>query len=304
MKILTIAIPTYNRRNILEQKLDRLRELLSVSSFGDSAGIMVLDNCSDFPLEALEEKYPDVHFIRNRCNIGMVSNIARCIEYCETEWCWILGDDDRVEDNCIATIASAINNNPNCCMINFKSNLSMWGINDTEKRISQSTCLLGGLDYSNLLLISSNVINTAYFRRYMEKILEMNHNMFHYLNALPQILKQDNTYVCRSKLSIVEWLPPQKGFTTWSRNKFYSNAASFAELFDTYEERRDAYKAMTKRTEEIKTESARNILSKGSAMQLEDMDFSIMKILYSIKYNAKTRLIEAIKLYVLSRWYK
>jgi hypothetical protein len=61
---------------------------------------------------------------------------------------------------------------------------------------------------------------------------------------------------------------------------------------------------MTKRTEEIKTESARNILSKGSAMQLEDMDFSIMKILYSIKYNAKTRLIEAIKLYVLSRWYK
>jgi len=29
-----------------------------------------------------------------------------------------------------------------------------------------------------------------------------------------------------------------------------------------------------------------------------------MKILYSIKYNAKTRLIEAIKLYVLSRWYK
>jgi glycosyltransferase involved in cell wall biosynthesis len=304
MQKLSIAIPTYNRKDILEQQLDSVSKALQGTKYKNLVHVFIIDNCSDYQLDYFTEKYPAFHFIRNVCNIGASGNVTRCLEYCQTEWCWVLGDDDRIEDDCIDTIFNAIESNENCCLINFKSNLSMGGMNDSEKRIVGTAQLFHHLDYSNLLFISTNVVCVKYFKKYMEIIFDMNYNMFHYLNALPQILRQENTWIYRSEKCIVENMPPRKGTVSWSRNKFYASAASFAELFDTYEERRDAYKAMTKRTEEIKTESARNILSKGSAMQLEDMDFSIMKILYSIKYNAKTRLIEAIKLYVLSRWYK
>ncbi|MFM7155819.1 MAG: glycosyltransferase family 2 protein, partial [Bacteroidota bacterium] len=263
-----------------------------------------VDNCSDYEYDYFIEKYPAFQFIRNICNIGASGNVTRCLEYCQTEWCWVLGDDDRIEDDCIDTIFNAIESNENCCLINFNSNLVMNGMNDSEKRINGTNQFFHYLDYSNLLFISTNVVNVKYFKKHMEKIFDMNFNMFHYLNAIPQILRQENTYIYRSHKCIVENMPPRKGTVSWSRNKFYANAASFAELFDTYEERRDAYRAMTRRTEEIKTESAGDILSIGSAMRLENMDFSIMKMLYSIKYNEKTRLTEAIKLFLLARWYK
>jgi glycosyltransferase involved in cell wall biosynthesis len=304
MQKLTIAIPTYNRKDILEKQLDSITGALKISDYKDLVQVFVIDNCSDFQLDYFVEKYPAFHFYRNVCNIGACSNVARCLEYCKTEWCWVLGDDDKIEDDCINTIFNTIEKNENCCLINFKSNLSLGGMNDCEKTIAETAQLFSHLDYSNLLFISTNVVRVKYFRKYMELILDMNHNMFHYLNAIPRILGKENTCIYRSEKRIVENLPPREGTVSWSRDMFYANAASFAELFDTYDERRDAYKAMTKRTEEIKTRSARDIISRGPLMPLKDIDFSIMKILYAIKYNSGTRLVETVKLYILSRWYK
>lgn len=42
-------------------------------------------------------RFPGVQcrVVRKRANIGANANVLRCFELCETEWIWILGDDDH-----------------------------------------------------------------------------------------------------------------------------------------------------------------------------------------------------------------
>lgn len=106
---LTIAIPTYNRNEILKENLGKLLPQVT-----KECRVIVFDNCSDVPvkdsIEDLLEVYPhiDISVVRNRYNIGMTANILKCFEACSDPWLWILGDDDEVTDGAVATILSDI----------------------------------------------------------------------------------------------------------------------------------------------------------------------------------------------------
>ena len=96
---LTIAIPTYNRNEILKANLEKLLPQVT-----DECNVVIFDNCSDTPvkevIEELVNTYPDINIsiVRNRYNIGMTANILKCFEQCSDTWLWILGDDDEVVD--------------------------------------------------------------------------------------------------------------------------------------------------------------------------------------------------------------
>jgi len=106
---LTIAIPTYNRNAILCRNLALLLPQLTAD-----CELVIIDNCSRIPvahtLRGLLEDYPSVttRLIRNKVNIGCVANVLRCFELCESEWLWVLGDDDIPEVDCIETITSCL----------------------------------------------------------------------------------------------------------------------------------------------------------------------------------------------------
>lgn len=92
---LTIAIPSYNRVQLL---LQNVALILKNSKF---IKVMVVDNNSAGLNENIFKDYlkdvynPDrVKYYRNKINIGGNSNITRCIELCDTEYIMILGDDD------------------------------------------------------------------------------------------------------------------------------------------------------------------------------------------------------------------
>ena len=106
---LTIAIPTYNRNEILKKNLK-----LILPQITTDCKILILDNCSDIPVkdtlrELLSEHSKiDIEIIRNSYNLGLTGNILKCFELCTNPWLWILGDDDLVKDGAIEQILKDI----------------------------------------------------------------------------------------------------------------------------------------------------------------------------------------------------
>jgi abequosyltransferase len=117
---LTIAIPTYNRNTLLLQNLARL-----LPQFSAGCRLMVVDNASDVPVEdevrALLADFPAVEFelVRNIVNIGGNANILRCFELCQTQYIWILGDDDPIQPDALATVLRYLESHPDCFYFNF-----------------------------------------------------------------------------------------------------------------------------------------------------------------------------------------
>jgi len=107
---LTIAIPTYNRNEILKENLAKLLPQIT-----DECRVVIFDNCSDVSvrdtIEDLVEVYSqiDISVVRHRYNIGMTANILKCFEECPDPWLWVLGDDDEVTDGAVARILGDIN---------------------------------------------------------------------------------------------------------------------------------------------------------------------------------------------------
>lgn len=106
---LTIAIPTFNRNATLKETLGHLLPQLT-----PECCLLILDNHSDAPVsETLQDvltpfRHLPISIVRHRANIGATANILRCFELCETEWLWVLGDDDIVEPDAVLTILNAV----------------------------------------------------------------------------------------------------------------------------------------------------------------------------------------------------
>ena len=96
---LTIAIPTYNRAGHIEA---RLREF--VPQLIEGVCLQVFDNCStDNTAQVVASfQHPAIRYSCARQNMGMCRNICRGLEEAETEWVWILGDDDPVTPSAVS----------------------------------------------------------------------------------------------------------------------------------------------------------------------------------------------------------
>ena len=120
--MLTIAIPTYDRNAVLKAGLARLLPQLT-----PDCRVRILDNCSPTPvadtLADLLAEHPgaDVRVDRNRVNVGGNANAARCLELCETEWVWVLGDDDPVRPGAVAAVLARLRAAPDTLVHNFAS---------------------------------------------------------------------------------------------------------------------------------------------------------------------------------------
>ena len=156
--LLTIAIPTYNRNEKINLLLSRLLPQVT-----EDVCVRIIDNASTVPVQdsIITIENSPVHVHRNAVNIGMAANITRCIEFCETEWLWVLGDDDIPNDDAIQSIFETIHKYPKAIFYSFSSNCCM------PEDIQMEDCVNIGQDgliknlksFSNLMLLSSGVYN-------------------------------------------------------------------------------------------------------------------------------------------------
>jgi glycosyltransferase involved in cell wall biosynthesis len=105
-KLLTIAIPTYNRAKLLDTQLSWLA--LAVKGFEDEIEIFVSDNCSTDNTQEVIKKWKaqlsNITFnsCKNVENIGVLKNIMNCLKSASTKYVWAIGDDDPIQDRAIS----------------------------------------------------------------------------------------------------------------------------------------------------------------------------------------------------------
>ncbi len=102
--ILSICIPTYNRKNYLRCALDSI-----ISDGLDSnVEILISDNAStDGTLELVKDfiqKGHNITYLRNEVNIGPDGNILKCIQNAKGKFIQLMGDDDILASGAVEYI--------------------------------------------------------------------------------------------------------------------------------------------------------------------------------------------------------
>lgn len=91
LPLVSIVIPTYNRPDHLERAVKS-----ALHQTYDNIEIIVVDDGSELNLEAFEEKYPSVRFLKNSMNRGACYSRNRGLEIAKGEYINFLDDDDEL----------------------------------------------------------------------------------------------------------------------------------------------------------------------------------------------------------------
>ncbi len=111
--LLTIAIPTYNRLECLEELLP---ELTTQCKPYQDIEILVSDNCTtDGTARYVQDMAATNHQIRyrvNSANVGADENFVRCVEDAQGMYVWLFGDDEVVCEGAVDSIMSTLKKYP------------------------------------------------------------------------------------------------------------------------------------------------------------------------------------------------
>jgi glycosyltransferase involved in cell wall biosynthesis len=113
-KLLTIAIPTYNRADLLDNQLAWLAR--SIKGFESECEIFISDNCStDNTQDIIKKWQKQLDNLKFKShlhsqNIGLIPNIFHCLKSAKTKYVWAIGDDDAIEDRAVAYIIDKLKN--------------------------------------------------------------------------------------------------------------------------------------------------------------------------------------------------
>ena len=219
--LLTITIPTYNRNDILKKNLQTL--LPQTKNICD---VIVIDNHSDILVEeTLKEElkeYPNLSVVRNKANVGLSGNLIKCFEICETEWVWLIGDDDKTLSNAVDTVSEYITKYPNAHYINFTSDL----VDRNPKLIRQQDFEAIGSnefiekvdDFSNVVFLSVGIYKVPRVINYIRFAYLFSYTLCPHAALLLASLKEDSIVVFSPKEVVERYIVGlSDSDNTWSQ---------------------------------------------------------------------------------------
>lgn len=111
--LLTIAIPTYQRPQVLKEAVD---SALAQHDPGRAYEVLVVDNDPDAGSETsrLMAGYADerLRYFRNARNVGLFNNWNRCFELARGQWVALLHDDDLLKPGYLNAMLDQIRRRP------------------------------------------------------------------------------------------------------------------------------------------------------------------------------------------------
>lgn len=273
-KQLSIVIPTYNRR---ERLAETLRAILpNCAKF--NVGVLILDNASPEPVEELINSdfssfRPLVKVVRNRFNIGANANICRCFELCETEWMWLLGDDDLPKSEAIELIINKISGlDPGCCMVNFRGGIYRGpGLGKIENFEQLAGAVKDGIWFSDFLFISSGVFQVKCLREYLSSAYHFSYTCSAQI-LLPIMALQQGCHILDEDSLIAQWQPPAAG-QGWSQLHYLLGVCALSDLKQLRSLHRRVVGNAVEFTGKGALGLAKKILSNAFAEPREHMDF-------------------------------
>lgn len=123
-KVLTIIVPTYNRKATLARGVDAI--LPQVVKHRDEVALYISDNCSDDGtagyIQSLHEKYPGlVEYKRQTKNIGAQLNFQDAVRSVKTKYAVLFSDDDIMLPNFVDTILAQLAVHGDIGLINYNA---------------------------------------------------------------------------------------------------------------------------------------------------------------------------------------
>ena len=155
--LLTIAIPTYNRAAKLRAQLERLLPQLH-----PEVRVCVYDNASTDDTRQVVEPFlsKGVFYFCAGFNGGGNLNFLRCFEGCETEWLWILSDDDQISATAVKDAVELVKG----CRADFIHTSTHFCRHAAEIGVDNVSQLLKYATDCSLLWISAGLYRVAAFR--------------------------------------------------------------------------------------------------------------------------------------------
>jgi len=163
-KILSICIPTYNRKASLRRLLSRIISYSKKVPFKVEACIS--DNAStDGTFEYLKQvrraSKMDIWITRNKTNLGFDGNLLNAIGLARGRWIWLCGDDDIILEKGFAQTLRKLDgmDDPGCFLVMVGSTFSKTDRVRVEGRVISSKSLLASTPtfMSELILRTSDV---------------------------------------------------------------------------------------------------------------------------------------------------
>ena len=176
MKLLTIAIPTYNRAEVLNKCLTSIfSQIKGLEKFID---VLISDNNSDDNTSEVVNSFinngHDLVYNKNNSNIGMDMNFKYCFNSSKSKYIWILGDDDFLLNGSLSDIITILQENSFGILFLETRKID----NDNLEIHTNSSRLLSKISYY-ITFISSVIVNT-------DNIYKVNFEKYYgsYLNYL------------------------------------------------------------------------------------------------------------------------
>lgn len=152
LPLVSIAIPTYKRADLLKYALDSALNQIGFDNFE----VIVIDNNPERGCETerlmLSYKNDRISYYKNCDNIGMVNNWNQCINLSKSKWLTILHDDDAIHSNFLCYFYKIVTDNKLIKAIAFSicktgDEIKFENVNYSEKveRVNSKKFLLGNV---------------------------------------------------------------------------------------------------------------------------------------------------------------
>ena len=121
-KKLAIAIPTYNRPEILEENLQFMLPDLRLHSIP----VFISDDSSDLKTETiikrLQPLYEHIYYRHNLTGFGHDGNFFATLAMPDCDYVWYIGDSLYIRPNVVTDILEVLNEEVDFCFVNYNTN--------------------------------------------------------------------------------------------------------------------------------------------------------------------------------------
>lgn len=111
MKSISVVIPNYNGKDLLNRNLPEVYRALSSSGIQDFEIIVADDASTDNSIEFLSTEYPEVIQVKNKHNKGFAGNVNSGINAASKELVMILNSDVQLTENYFSPLLSHFDQN-------------------------------------------------------------------------------------------------------------------------------------------------------------------------------------------------
>ena len=169
-KLLSICIPTYNRKEKLVKLVGKLINQIEKNNVDNDVEIYISDNASTDKTSEYLDGLSEVSYIRIHryvINTGMEGNFKQCYHAAQGKYVIVISDDDEYDDDLIKNLIEAIKKYPSVDYFFIPSKQSRDYSNIRFREINRLTFLQEtGMGCA---LLGSNVFRTSIIQEEQEK---------------------------------------------------------------------------------------------------------------------------------------